>query len=84
MSQVVDGFAVTDGCPACLDPDGDCCYPVYGLAPHVHEWEGLTITDTRVLPREDWPDNFQEDPDPLFPGLGIYWCPFCGHGKPTA
>ena len=66
-------------CPACSDPDGDPCYPAYGLAPHVHTWDGLTITDTKTLPREKWPDNFQEDPD--CPGMGTWWCPLCREGK---
>lgn len=42
-------------CPACTDPDGEPCHPIYGLAPHVHAWDGLTITDTQMLPREEWP-----------------------------
>jgi hypothetical protein len=72
-------------CEHCTDPDGDCCYPMYGVGPHAHT--GVTydpaswIGSTAELPQEQWPDNYQEDPDA--PGLGIWWCPKCGEGKPS-
>lgn len=31
-------------------------------------------------PSFEWPDNYQEDPD--CPGMGVWWCPHCGAGKP--
>jgi hypothetical protein len=40
------------------------------------------ITGTKPLPREQWPENFQEDPDPNYSGMGTWWCPLCGQGKP--
>jgi hypothetical protein len=67
-------------CSACTDPDGESCYPIYGLAPHVHVWHGVMIIDTITSPVEDWPAHFQEDPESL--GMGLWWCPLCGHGKP--
>ncbi len=69
-------------CIVCTDPDGEPCYPVYGLAPHEHIWSGVMITGTKPLPREQWPENFQEDPDPNYSGMGTWWCPLCGQGKP--
>jgi hypothetical protein len=54
-------------------------YPIYGVGPHVHE--GLTsdpmsmIGSTRFLPREEWPDNFVEDSDPKWAGIGTWYCP---------
>jgi hypothetical protein len=67
------------GCDFCTDPAGDDCFPMYGAAPHIHVGERY-IGSTRLLPRSEWPDNFEEDPD--CKGLGTYWCPKCGHGKP--
>lgn len=71
-------------CEHCVDPDGVCCFPMYGVGPHKHvgvttapgSWIGCTIE----LPKTDWPKNYEEDPD--CPGLGTWWCPHCGDGKP--
>ena len=30
--------------------------------------------------KDAWPTNYKEDPD--CPGLGVWWCPYCGDGKP--
>jgi hypothetical protein len=69
-------------CEFCTDPDGLPCFPSYGVAPHTcfYKIPGATIGQSIVLPREEWPDNFKEDPDE--PGHGTYWCPHCGDGKP--
>ncbi|WP_229510776.1 MULTISPECIES: hypothetical protein [unclassified Massilia] len=69
-------------CEHCTDPDGQPCMPSYGVAPHecFYKIPGAKIGESRLLPREQWPDNFAEDPDS--PGLGTYWCPVCGEGKP--
>jgi hypothetical protein len=72
-------------CEHCTDPDGDCCYPIYGVGPHTHvgvtsdptSWIGSTV----ALPQEQWPDNYQDDPDCL--GFGTWRCPKCGEGKPS-
>ena len=63
-------------CHYCTDPDGLPCFPVYGVGPHTHDARGKTILDDK----DSWPDNFKEDPDT--PGLGVWWCPYCGDGKP--
>lgn len=71
-------------CEFCTDPDGLGCFPVYGVGPHKHvgvtddpnTWIGSTVH----LPKDDWPENYQEDPD--CPGMGTYWCPHCEDGKP--
>ncbi len=50
------------------------CY--YGVAPHRHDLSGGSIIgSTRLLPREEWPANFDEDPED--PGCGIYHCDRC-------
>lgn len=71
-------------CEHCTDPDGLPCFPQYGLAPHKHKPIGTASgwMVTVQSPREEWPENFMEDPDE--PGTGIYWCPHCGDGKPNA
>ena len=75
-------------CDYCDDGDGQCVFPYYGVAPHT-----LDITarespadkfglfgSTRPLPRDQWGDNFREDPD--CPGQGVYMrCPQCGEGE---
>lgn len=74
-----------DFCEHCMNPDfpeDGCSFPDYGVAPHVHDFSatGSWIGSTRLLPREQWPSNFVEDPDA--PGLGTYThCPMCGRGK---
>ena len=73
-------------CEHCDDGDGHCVFPYYGIAPHTHalptpthptDWIGSTVT----LPRDQWGDNFREDPD--CPGCGTYLrCEKCGDGEP--
>ena len=67
-------------CKFCTDPDGDPCYPAYGTAPHSHKRKNGIVISTKILPREKWPENFQEDP--VNSGSGVWWCPKCGCGKP--
>ena len=68
-------------CPQCTDEDGESCYPTYGVGPHVHSGNSM-ISATVALPKEQWPENYSEDPD--CPGLGTWWCSACGDGKPEA
>lgn len=67
-------------CEMCTDPDGEGCFPVYGVGPHTHTTFGANSFATVHLPPEQWPSNYQEDPD--CPGCGTWWCPNCGDGKP--
>jgi hypothetical protein len=67
-------------CEHCTDPDGMPCFPMYGVGPHKHVGTSI-IGSTVLLPAEQWPENYQEDPD--CPGLGVWWCPYCGDGKPA-
>lgn len=70
-------------CEHCTDPDGEPCFPTYGLAPHTHSGVdgNPMLGKTTVLPQDQWPNNFREDPSA--PGKGIWWCPVCGDGKPS-
>jgi len=62
-------------CEHCDTPDG-CAYPIYGLAPHKHLGNEM-IGSTVLEPKDQWPDNFVEDPES--PGCGVYTeCPECG------
>jgi hypothetical protein len=69
-------------CEFCTDPDGFACFPQYGVAPHVcfYKIPGASVGQSQLLPESEWPENFM--PDPEAPGLGTYWCPHCGDGKP--
>jgi hypothetical protein len=72
-------------CPACTDPDtGEPLLPVYGVAPHTcfYKIPGATMGQSVVLPRDQWPANFHEDPEN--PGCGIWSCEHCGEGLPCA
>lgn len=66
-------------CELCTDPDGVPCFPMYGLGPHVHKpgpMRGSTVLIEQVA------DGFT--PEPNDPGMGVWWCPHCGDGKPVA
>lgn len=69
-------------CEYCTDPDGAPCFPIYGVGPHTHA--GIAgnplLGETIPLPREEWPENYRENPNE--PGHGVWWCPHCGDGKP--
>ena len=68
-------------CEYCDDGDGCCVFPYYGMAPHTHT-NGLMIGSTILLPRDQWGENFREDPD--VPGCGVYLrCEKCGDGEPA-
>lgn len=69
-------------CEFCSDPDGECCFPYYGVAPHTHDLSrtGSVIGSTAILPESEWPDNFEPDKDGS--GCGVYThCPKCGAGE---
>lgn len=74
-----------DFCEHCMNPDAPeegSWFPHYDVAPHVHELSGDSgfLGSTRLLPREQWPSNFREDPET--PGCGVYThCPMCGRGE---
>ncbi len=64
-------------CKYCDDGDGFCAFPYYGVAPH--EWSEPGVSRKRILPKEQWPENFEQDKDT--PGCGTYThCPECGDG----
>jgi hypothetical protein len=70
-------------CEMCTGPDGEPCFPQYGVGPHTcfYKIPGAVIGQSQPLPQEQWPDNYIEDPE--CPGMGTYFCPYCGDGKPT-
>ena len=71
---------MTDYCTRCFDGNDASVFPYYGLAPHTHYKQNGVIGSTVVLPKSEWPENFEEDEDA--PGAGIYThCPECGAGK---
>jgi len=70
-------------CELCTDPDGKPCFPVYGIGPHAHAVapnapSGLIMGSTVLL--EQVAVGFTPDPDA--PGMGTWWCPNCGSGRP--
>lgn len=77
-----------DCCDQCDDGDGHSVFPYYGVAPHTHDFNDTThptdwLGSTRLLPREQWGDNFREDPES--PGQGVYMrCKKCGRGEQPA
>ena len=46
-------------CDNCVIDDGESAFPYYGLAPHEHPKRGGTV----FLEKEQWPANFQPDPE---------------------
>lgn len=66
-------------CKLCTDPDGAACFPLYGLGPHTHK-PGPMLGST-VMDEKQEADGFT--PDPACPGMGVWWCPHCGDGKPA-
>ena len=75
-------------CEYCRDGEGGCAFPMYGTGPHVCGWRmgKPAIGHSVTAPREEWPANFEEDPeDPCipgkYPGSGVYThCLHCGAG----
>ena len=72
------------GCEMCINEDGEPIFPSYGPAPHTcfHRIPGASLGESIPQNRSEWPTNFKEDPDCT--GLGTYWCPSCGRGKPAS
>lgn len=75
-------------CEHCEIPGEGCAYPMYGVAPHDCGPYNV-IGSSKQLPREQWPENFIDDPDAVsetgkLPGCGMWWCPVCGHGRDAA
>ena len=75
-----------DCCIYCDDGGGVCIYPHYGVAPH--KCNGYDSIGTAVaLPKSDWPENFEPDPEALgtddgYPGCGTYThCLHCGNPR---
>ncbi len=60
-------------CEYCTDPDGKPCFPMHGLAPHIHTPEAIEFDTSPVV-------GFTPDADD--PTQGCWWCPHCGDGKP--
>lgn len=66
-------------CEFCTDPDGEPCFPQYGLGPHTHHLDERGIHTS--LDENQLADGFTPDRDE--PGMGVYWCPHCEDGKPS-
>ena len=70
-------------CEHCDDGDGLCVFPMYGPAPHTHDTSSDWIGSARTLPKDQWGNNFREDPD--CEGHGVYMrCEKCGRGEQPA
>lgn len=63
-------------CPHCTDPDGEPCYPQYGVAPHRGNSFGTIFHYV-----DHWPESFVPDPDE--PECGTWFCPHCWDGMVT-
>lgn len=66
-------------CGQCTDPEGIACFPQYGLGPHSHEASDSAWMHTakaRTYQAVGYTPNPAED------GMGWWWCPSCGDGKP--
>lgn len=59
----------------CLACEGQGTW--YGVAPHKHDMEktGSIIGSTVIIPKEEWPNNFREDPE--CEGCGTWFCEAC-------
>lgn len=66
-------------CELCADEDGESCYPIFGVGPHSHRPGpiiGSTVLDEDQSERPGFTPSLDE------PGMGTWWCPHCGEGKP--
>ena len=64
-------------CNECTDLSGEKIYQYYGVAPHNSGCLNSPIGQSRILAKEEWPENFREDRD--VPGCGTYThCLNCG------
>lgn len=61
-------------CEMCTDPDGVPCFPLHGLAPHIHKLDSIEFHTAPI-------QGFT--PDSGDPRQGVHWCPHCGDGKPA-
>lgn len=61
-------------CEMCTEPDGAPCFPLHGLAPHIHKPDSIEFHTAPI-------QGFT--PDPSDPRQGVHWCPYCGDGKPV-
>lgn len=59
-------------CFECDDGDGVSIFPYYGLAPHTHEPAVPLVGSTRILPRDQWPANFEPDSEDASTGSYLY------------
>lgn len=74
-------------CEYCDDGTGNCRFPYYGLAPHVHKCVTIEVCGEMVdgistipLVKKDWPVNFKEDNE--CEGMGVYThCLHCGNHR---
>lgn len=73
-------------CDNCNDGENRSVYPYYGVVPHEcyfrkkGGFKENKIGDSTLKPKEEWPENFKEDPEVL--GLGVYThCLNCGSGR---
>ena len=64
--------AAVEKCKYC---DGESIW--YGVAPHKHDMTltGSIIGSTVILPKEQWDNNFIEDPE--CEGCGNWFCKHC-------
>lgn len=67
-------------CKHCTDPDGEPCYPQFGLAPHLHRMNDNGEIETIFLLSKFYPSNYH----PLNETEGVWSCPKCGEGNPDA
>jgi len=65
---------ICDKCEETKKTWGDYPYPMYGVAPHIHDFSktGSIIGSTRIKSKSEWPESFVEDPEA--PGCGVYYC----------
>lgn len=70
-------------CQSCTDSNGVVLVPYYGLAPHNHKFDAngnIIIGSTEFYQPTNYPKNFK--PSDENPEHGIWWCEYCGEGKP--
>lgn len=62
-------------CETCED---GTFFPQYGVAPHECFYKiGKPIGGSQLLPKEQWPSNFEPDPESNNQ-CGMWHCPDCG------
>lgn len=64
-------------CEDCFDGNDVTVFPYYGTAPHTHYKHNGVLIGTAFASPEEWPENFE--PDPEAEGYGTYThCLNCG------